>query len=888
MKTTKYLIFFLLSIFLYQCSKDAVEQEQTNINIQYKLLVEAGNGGSVSNTGGRYPSGSKINITAIPSEGYKFSGWSNGSNLNPLEITLTSNISLTANFEEIEYITVELYSEGGGYASGSGNYEKGTEFLIEAFPNDQWEFLKWSDESTENPRSIQATQDISLSAIFEPIGEEPIYIAENGITVKAKASAALGDEYEINGINYKVVNREQLIDMISNEQDLSNVVTSKITNMSELFWYTSNYKRLNPVGSISHWDVSNVTNMKYMFMGSEFNQDISAWDVSSVQDMSYVFNDNLFFDQDLSSWDVSNVNQCELFFNYFDKWPDNKKPQFSNCDTGYEVNNSGKYVNPIYLDENGITFKADQDIIPDRFYYLNNYKFWVPSQEKGLNGGIQSMSYIIYGPGELKKHSFYPHYHKIEGQFDYLQPDIEKDGTVRPSNSTTYGSKAGFEFVTSLMTSLEGLFRDDYGGLQKDLSSWDVSNIENMDRLFEGIILYPSGINIGYWDTSNVSSMKYMFSDTSFLGFNFIPEKSIGSWDVSNVTDMTGMFYKSDFNEDISNWDVSNVKDMRFMFNISEFNQDISNWNISSLEFVHAMFGSSEFNQDMSAWDTSNIKDMSYMFANSKFNQDISNWNIARVETTVYMFYNAKDFNQDIGNWDVSNVTDMTGMFLKAGNFNGDISAWDVSSVTNMSNMFWSAKDFNQDIGSWDVSSVTNMSNMFLNAGNFNQDIGSWDVSNVTDMSYMFKYQVEDDSIEMTFNQDIGSWNTSSVQNMISMFSNNRSFNQDIGSWDVSNVTSMAGMFYNTIFNQDIGSWDVSNVTNMAGMFSRAENFNGDISAWDVSSVTDMKGMFNRAENFNKNLSDWNVENVTKCSYFSKEASNWSLPKPNFSNCSPD
>jgi len=49
-----------------------------------------------------------------------------------------------------------------------------------------------------------------------------------------------------------------------------------------------------------------------------------------------------------------------------------------------------------------------------------------------------------------------------------------------------------------------------------------------------------------------------------------------------------------------------------------------------------------------------------------------------------------------------------------------------------------------------------------------------------------------------------------------------------------------------------------------------------------------MNGMFNRAENFNKNLSDWNVENVTKCSYFSKEASNWSLPKPNFSNCSPD
>ena len=848
---------YISLLLLLTCAKEDFREPGT-IAPQYTLTASAGDGGSVSTLGGSYKKGTQVSITATPSEGYRFAGWSNGSSDNPLTLTLNSNTSITANFEEIKYISVELYSKGSGYASGAGNYEQGTEFTIRAFPNDQWEFLKWSDEITENPRIIQANQDISLTAIFEPIGEAPIYIAENGITVKAKASAVLGDEYELNGINYKVVSREELIEMISSEQDLSNIVTSKITDMSDLFWYRccyeGEYKRLDPTGNISHWDVSNVTNMEYMFMGSEFNQDISAWDVSGVQDMSYIFNDNLLFNQDLSGWDVSNVNQCELFFNYFDEWTDNKKPQFSNCDTGYEINDSGNYVNPIYLDENGITFKADQDIIPDRFYYLNNYKFWVPSQEKGLRS-------IIFAYN--KKYSFHPHYHKIEGQFDYLQPDIEKDGVVNPSNSTTYGSKAGFEFITSLMTSFEELFRSNISGVQKDLSSWDVSNIENMDRMFEGLILYPFGLKIGYWDTSNVSSMKYVFSDTSFLGSSLYPERSIGSWDVSNVTDMTGMFYKSDFNEDISNWDVSNVTGMRFMFNISEFNQDISNWNISSLEDAHAMFGSSEFNQDISSWDTSNIRDMSYMFANSEFNQDISNWNLAKVETTIYMFYNAKDFNQDIGSWDVSNVTEMSGMFYRAENFNGDISAWDVSSVINMNNMFWSAKDFNQDIGNWDVSSVTNMANMFLNAGNFNQDIGSWDISNVTDMSSMFKYQVEDDSIEMTFNQDIGSWNTSSVQYMMSMFSNNRSFNQYIGSWDVSNVMYMSNMFSNAKdFNQDIGNWDVSNVTNMSGMFYRAENFN-------------------------QNLSDWNVENVTDCSGFSKEASNWSLPKPNFSNCSP-
>ena len=35
---------------------------------------------------------------------------------------------------------------------------------------------------------------------------------------------------------------------------------------------------------ISNWDVSNVTNMNFMFHGSKFNGDISKWDVSNVQE----------------------------------------------------------------------------------------------------------------------------------------------------------------------------------------------------------------------------------------------------------------------------------------------------------------------------------------------------------------------------------------------------------------------------------------------------------------------------------------------------------------------------------------------------------------------------------------------------------------------------
>ena len=61
--------------------------------------------------------------------------------------------------------------------------------------------------------------------------------------------------------------------------------------------------------------------------------------------------------------------------------------------------------------------------------------------------------------------------------------------------------------------------------------------------------------------------------------------------------------------------------------------------------------------------------------------------------------------------------------------------------------------------------------------------------------------------------------------------------------------------------------------------------FNQDISSWDVSNVVDMNGMFGYAESFNQDLNSWNISNVTDCNNFCFNTPNWSLPKPNFSNC---
>ncbi len=102
---------------------------------------------------------------------------------------------------------------------------------------------------------------------------------------------------------------ENLESNATDKPDLSNV-----TDMQNMFRDATKFN-----SDINDWNVSNVTNMSYMFYStnlnsSNFNQPLNNWDVSSVTDMTRMFYRAYKFNQPLNDWNVSNVTYMLSMF----------------------------------------------------------------------------------------------------------------------------------------------------------------------------------------------------------------------------------------------------------------------------------------------------------------------------------------------------------------------------------------------------------------------------------------------------------------------------------------------------------------------------------------------------------------------------------------------
>ncbi len=314
---------------------------------------------------------------------------------------------------------------------------------------------------------------------------EPFYLDDNGITIKARDWVTSGTTGEINGITYKAVDIDTLRLMFSNEEDVSKVVTTLITDMSYLF-SNAPVRNVGPYRpeeilfdpDISSWDVSNVTNMKGMFgtrdtseyVRVNFNKDISKWDLSKVNNVSFMFV-NSRFNQPINSWDVSNVtDMSNMFFG---------AERFDQSLDTWDVSNVTSMKGMFGRDIIGV-IAFNQDI-----------SGWDVSN-------VTDMSHMFSGNS-------------------YFQQNLNS-------------------WNTSKVTNMSGMFS--LSGSEIDIRDWDVSNVTNMKLMFYGSSF---NIDIGGWDVSNVTDMSRMFMLVSKFNFD------LSGWCVTKISSKPDNFYSSSY-----------------------------------------------------------------------------------------------------------------------------------------------------------------------------------------------------------------------------------------------------------------------------------------------------------------------------------------------------
>ncbi|MCR4658889.1 MAG: leucine-rich repeat protein [Bacteroidales bacterium] len=118
--------------------------------------------------GGSYNYLSSRTIQANAYYGYHFTQWNDGVNTNPRTITLTQDTQFVAMYAKNQYsVTGTTNDSVMGVVFGSETVEYLDSVTLTATANYGYHFLRWNDYNTENPRKVAATENISLTAIFD-------------------------------------------------------------------------------------------------------------------------------------------------------------------------------------------------------------------------------------------------------------------------------------------------------------------------------------------------------------------------------------------------------------------------------------------------------------------------------------------------------------------------------------------------------------------------------------------------------------------------------------------------------------------------------------------------------------------------------------------------
>lgn len=590
---------------------------------------------------------------------------------------LGSNGNLNFVFNENTYTVGENYTDNKGETTIAAVYQVPINSgFIGWDPNVAWYSDKDQIYSVNIDESFYNFKPTSLTAWFKSIGNLKTFTNMQNLntsevtrmnSVFEYTGSSNGGDFNLDLSSWDTSKVRTMANMFYGSGayadnfslNLTNWDTSEVRNASNMFDNTAMEVKNVSLAGLSGWDMGKLENMFEMFYGAfrkaeNLKVNLDNWDVSNVKNMRlvfYAYGEHMKGDSELSlnNWTARNAEEVDNFFGYTADYAEN-----------FTLN-----ANNLYIGKATSLYQMMQDIgeHTTNKLVININNFSAPN--------ATDASYMFYDTGYYNGGS-------VEANFkNWDLKNIETTNNMFYYFAATT-RKLDFDISgwnTPKLKNMKSMFGQIAYSAPKfymNVTGLDTENVKDMDRAFQ-----QAGYNPNY---DNVT--EYYFEI-----------KGLSSWDVSNVEDMSLLFQDAankakKIKLDIHDWEI-NAGNTTAMFQafaqgaswvpVENLELNLSGWKIGESVNISNMFSSSS----TCSYGVTCVL-------------DLSDWDVSKVTNTSNMFYyvghDAKNVSIDISGWDVRNITNMSNMFSCAGynseNFSIDFTGWNIAPGTDITNMF--------------------------------------------------------------------------------------------------------------------------------------------------------------------------------------------------------
>ncbi|MDB4293532.1 BspA family leucine-rich repeat surface protein, partial [Maribacter sp.] len=512
----------------------------------------------------------------------------------------------------------------------------------------QWGDIKW----TSMERAFYGTSNLEITA-----EDVPNLSDVNSLQRMFQNSGLVGNE-SLNQWDVSNITDMFFVFIGANNFNapIGNWDVSKVSTMFSMFSGAEAFDQ-----DISDWNVSNVTNMYSMFGGAKsFNQPIGSWDVSKVTNIRYMFKGASVFNQNLGSWDVSQVTTMESTFSESGLSNEN----YDDILIGWSRLPSLK---------NNVLLKAPSNQYCEakeaRQYIVDTYNWTIydGGQEENCAVGLSDFTIVDAQTGNTLSRI---------SDGEVLYTDLFED---RPIDFVFLGP-SGFESVSFILTG--------------EVESQNVdSEVPFLLHDGEAMVLESGNYTLSATPYSNENAMGQA-GETRTISFSIVeqrPFKTTWKTDEAGVSTNNQITIPTRFQDDYNytvDWgdgtinskvsgNITHTYDIPGVYIVSiyglfprlrpgggfgETDKEkllyVNQWGDIQWENFNGQFNGCT-NLDILAMDIpdlSQVKSLAAAFTNCSNlmgNLTFNDWNTGNVEDFSYMFFGASKFNQPIGSWDL-------------------------------------------------------------------------------------------------------------------------------------------------------------------------------------------------------------------------------------------